>query len=126
NIANVATASTSAESIHNPDGSVSVKTIAQTAGISLFDGAIVAKAVTTTNIATVHPDHTISSSINTEFVGLKIGAKAFGLNVPQNFHVIIPNIANVVLKAGFPSGDNTSGTISRIGAGLYVSLLKPR
>jgi hypothetical protein len=126
-LANIGAVNTTANTTALDDGGVQVGMAAQTAGISLLDGAIVAKAVTTTVTATVHGDNSVDWQTHTEFVGLKIGSLHIPVNIPQNWHVSIPGVATVILNAGFAgAGPAGSGAIMAEGAGLYVSLLKPR
>jgi hypothetical protein len=76
------------------------------------------------DVATVHGDNTTSSAINTQVLGLKVGNAHIPVPIPQNFHVTIPGIVNVVLNAAFSVGDNTTGSLMTEGAGFYISLLK--
>ncbi len=126
-VATAGAVNTSANTDALNDGGVKVVTVAQAAGVNLLDGAIKARAVTTTDSATVHGDNTTSYSVNTEFVGLKIAGLTLPLTVPKNFHLTIPGVANVVLNASFASpGPAGSGALMTEGAGIYVSLLKGR
>jgi hypothetical protein len=68
---------------------------------------------------------TTSNTIHTTFVNLKVGNAKIPVNIPQNFHITLPGIANVYLNASYVfQGAAGSGTIFTLGAGLYVSLLK--
>jgi len=126
-VATVDAVHTSATSVALPDGGVQVVTVGKTAGISLLGGAIRADAVTTTDVATVHGNNTTSYSVNTQFVGLKIAGITLPVNIPKNYQITIPNVATIVLNAGFAStGAPGSGTIMTEGAGLYLSLLNGR
>lgn len=126
-LANLGVVNTTANTSALDDGGVQVAMAAQTAGINLLDGAIQAKAVTTTVVVTVHGDNTVDWQTNTQFVGLKIGNLHIPVNIPQNWHVSIPGVATVILNAGFAgAGPAGSGAIMAEGAGLYLSLLKPR
>jgi hypothetical protein len=126
-VATVGAVNTGANSDALDDGGVQVVTSAQTAGVNLLGGAIQARAVTTTDVATVHGNNTTDYSVHTEFVGLKISGLTIPLTVPKNFHLTIPNVANVVLNASFASaGPAGSGALMTEGAGVYISLLKAR
>jgi len=101
-------------------------TKAQTLGVSLLGGAITVQAVNTTDTARVVGD-SVSSDINTTFVGIKIAGAKLPVTIPKNFQVNIPGVANVVLNASYTAaGPAGSGTLMTSGAGLYVSLLKSR
>jgi hypothetical protein len=126
-VATVGVINTAVKTTDLPGGGAALTTAAQTAGINLFNGAIVAQAITTTDIARVDASNNTSSDINTTFVGLKIAGFKLPVNIPKNFTLTIPNVATVVLNGSFVSaGPAGSGTIMTLGAGLYVSLLKPR
>lgn len=108
-------------------GGVQIVSHSHTAAASLLNGLISVGAVDTINTTTVMDDaaKTTSNAIHTTFVNLKVGNAKIPVNIPQNFHITLPGIANVYLNAGFAyPGPAGSGTIFTIGAGLYVSLLK--
>lgn len=125
NLASVGAITTTA-STQAITGGVAIVTTARTAGVSLLNGAITVSAVTTTDTARVVGDKA-SSTIKTTFVGIKIAGVRLPVTIPQNFHVTIPNVASVYLNAAYTAaGPSGSGTIMTTGAGLYLSLLKPR
>lgn len=108
-------------------GGVQIVSHSHTAGASLLNGLISVGAVDTINTTTVLDDanKTTSNVIHTTFVNLKVGNATIPVNIPQNFHITLPGIANVYLNAAYVfQGPVGSGTIFTLGAGLYVSLLK--
>ena len=110
-------------------GGVQIVSHSHTAAASLLGGLITVGAVDTVNVTTVMDDanKTTSNSIHTTFVNLKVGNAKIPVNIPQNFHITLPGIANVYLNAAYVfQGNPGSGTIFTLGAGLYVSLLKSR
>ena len=124
-LVHVGAITSSASTVAVPGG-VSVVTHARTANVNLLDGAIIINAVDTVDTASIingNPSH----SVNTTFVGLKIGNSKLPATISQNFNINIPNVAQVVLNGGFESdGGPGSGTIMTEGAGLYLSLLHQR
>jgi hypothetical protein len=107
-------------------GGVAIVTKAQTLGVSLLGGAITVQAVNTTDAARVVGDN-VYSDISTTFAGIKIVGVKLPVDIPKNFQVNIPGVANVVLNATYTAaGPAGSGTLMTSGAGLYVSLLKAR
>jgi hypothetical protein len=126
-VASVGVINTAVKTTDLPGGGAALTTAAQTASINLFNGAIVAQAITTTDIARVDSSNNTSADISTTFVGLKIAGIKLPVVIPKNFKVTIPNVATVILNGSFvAAGAAGSGTIMTLGAGLYVSLLKPR
>lgn len=108
-------------------GGVQIVSHSHTAGASLLNGLISVGAVDTINTTTVldNAAKTTSNTIHTTFVNLKVGNAQIPVNIPQNFHITLPGIANVYLNASYVfQGPSGSGTIFTLGAGLYVSLLK--
>ncbi|MDQ1449947.1 MAG: hypothetical protein QOC79_2918 [Actinomycetota bacterium] len=126
NILTSTNVTTSVKTVDVPGG-VQIVSHSITSGSSLLGGAITVGAVDTINTTTVLDDanRTTSNTIHTTFVNLKIGSIKIPVNVPQNFHVTIPGVANVYLNSSFVgTGAPGSGGIFTFGTGLYVSLLK--
>lgn len=110
-------------------GGVRIVSHTHTASANLLGGLITASAVDTTNTTTVMDDanRTTSNVIHTTFVNLKVGSAKIPVNVPQNFHITLPGVAQVYLNASYVlQGAPGSGGIVTFGSGLYVSLLKSR
>jgi hypothetical protein len=104
-------------------GGVEVLSHSRTAGASLLGGAIKLDAVDTTTTAT-YVDGQVFADSHTTFVGLHIAGHKTPINVPQNFQINIPNIARVILNVQYSVKQD--GAVMTQGAGLYLSLLKPR
>jgi hypothetical protein len=95
---------------------------ARTADVSLLGGLISAKAVETTTTATKTPDGLTSTS-DTQFVGLTINGQSYPVNVPKDTTITIPGIVQITLNS---SQEYVAGGGSYItGFGMYVALLKP-
>ena len=114
--------STSTASFPIPGG-VEVLSHARTANASLLGGAIKLDAVDTYATST-YIDGIVSSDTFTTFVGLHIAGHKLPINIPKNFQINIPNIARVIINAQYTVQQD--GAVMTQGAGLYLSLLKPR
>ncbi|MGN6721086.1 MAG: choice-of-anchor P family protein [Marmoricola sp.] len=99
-------------------------THARTAGVSLLGGAIQAEAIDTTATAFANTTTPPTASTTTTFLGLKIGGKAYPVNVAPNTTVNIPGVAKVVINQTVSAADDTSAVT--IGSGLSVTLLQAR
>ncbi|HEY2166830.1 MAG TPA: choice-of-anchor P family protein [Jatrophihabitantaceae bacterium] len=114
--------STSTSSFAIPGG-VEVLSHARTAGVSLLGGAIKVDAVDTFATST-YIDGLTSSDTFTTLVGLHVAGKKIPVNIPKNFQINIPNIARLILNVQYTVQQD--GAVMTQGAGLYLSLLKPR
>ena len=104
-------------------GGAEVLSHARTAGVSLLGGAIKVDAVDTYATST-YIDGVVSSDTFTTLVGLHIAGHKTPVNIPKNFQINIPNIARLILNVQFTVTQD--GAVMTQGAGLYLSLLKPR
>lgn len=111
------------ESSSSIPGGVQVTSHARTAGVNLLNGLITASAVDTTAVAR-YVNGATSSQTSTTFVGLHIVGVNLPVTIPQNFDVNLPGVAQVVLNASFTAKQGPN--VMTQGAGLYLSLLKPR
>jgi flagellar basal body rod protein FlgF len=114
---------TTSERTQAVTGGMKLVSHARTAGVNLLDGAIRADAVDTVTTVT-HVGSSITSTSRTTFVGLHITGANLPVTIPQNYHVTIPGLANLVLNtvAGSTGAD---GSRSFDGMGLFLSLLRP-
>jgi hypothetical protein len=115
--------STSTQAIPIPGGVEVISTV-KTADVSLLGGAIKVKAIDTTAVAT-YISGVATSDTSTTFVGATVGNTKIPLTVPKNLDINIPNVARVILNVTF-TATASGGAVMTEGAGLYVSLLKPR
>jgi hypothetical protein len=95
---------------------------ANTANVSLLNGAIRVSAVDTVSNVEANGEAEPTASSTTEFVGLTIAGKKYPINVPANTGVIIPGLAQVTINYSQTSIDGDS--VITQGAGLYVTLLR--
>jgi hypothetical protein len=117
----VGAVNTDASAVRNGDGFTTVAH-AETANISLLNGAIKVEAVDTTSTATSNGTDAPTASSTTELIGLTIAGKKYPINVAPNTGINIPGVARVVINA---SQTGVSGeTVITQGAALYVTLLK--
>lgn len=122
-LAQVGAVTTDAEAVSSGNG-FATTSHARTANVSLLGGVIKLSAVDTTTKAESKSDAIPSASNQTEFVGLTIAGKKYPINVPKNTGITIPGVAQVTLNASAIAVDGEN-VVSQ-GAGLYVTLLKPR
>lgn len=115
---------TSATSTAIAGGGNQLVSKAKTAGVNLLGGLITADAVETTSTLTGNGDGTTTTSGGTRFVNLKIVGVKLPLDIPQNFFVEIPGVAQIGLN-GFISGTADGGRASQAWA-IGVTLLKPQ
>jgi hypothetical protein len=114
---------TSTQALPIPGG-VEVISHVKTADVSLLGGAIQVKAIDTTATATFISG-VVDSDTSTTFVGATVGSTHIPITVPKNLDINIPNVARVLLNVTF-TATQTGNAVMTEGAGLYVSLLKPR
>ncbi len=117
----VGAVNTDASAVRSGDGFTTIAH-ADTANISLLNGAIKVSAVDTISTATSNGTDAPTASSTTELIGLTIAGKKYPINVTPNTGINIPGVARVVINA---SQTGVSGeTVITQGAALYVTLLK--
>jgi hypothetical protein len=113
---------TSATSTAVTGGGVQLVSKAKTAGVNLLGGLITADAIETTSTLTGNGDGTTSSDGGTKFVNLKIAGINLPLNIPRNYFVEIPGVAQIGIN-GFISATADGGRASQAW-GLGIVLLQ--
>lgn len=117
----VGAVTTWAEAVPAGNGTRTI-TGARTADVSLLGGLIKADVVETVTTATKTPSGLTSSS-RTKFIGLTIAGQEYPVNLPQDFTILIPGLANVVANSS--TRYEVAGGTYITGFGLHVALLKP-
>lgn len=97
-----------------------VRADARTAGVSLLDGLIEARAVTTSAVAE-RDGASFSGGSRSTLLGLTIAGRKIPLAVKRNFKLTVPGIASVVLNESVVDGD--SAGIMVTGSAIKVTLL---
>lgn len=97
---------------------------ARTAGVNLLNGLIKATAVETTSTSQATPSTKPRATSDTEVLGLTIAGKKYPVNLPTNTGITIPGVASVIVN--YNRTEANGNTVVTQGAGLHVTLLKPR
>ena len=106
------------------DGGKRIQSISKAAGVSLLGGSIKLDAITTTSTVTLK-DGIASYGGHTDLLGLIVGHKKIPVNVPENFKVTLPGLAEVTLNQ--TSGANTSDSGAKVtSAGIKITLLREK
>jgi hypothetical protein len=123
NLLSVGAVTTDASATNQGDGKA-VRSHARTARVSLLNGAIRLDAIDTTATAEADSSTQPSGGVATQLLGLTISGKHYPIDVKPNTGIVIPGVASVVLNAQYVAVAH--GAVAVIGAGLEVTLLKPR
>jgi len=106
------------------DGGKQIQSISKAGGVSLLGGAIKLDAVTTTSTVKLK-DGIASYDGESELLGLIVGRKKIALNVPKNFSIKLPGLAEVTLNQ--TEGANTSDSGAAVkSASIKITLLRPK
>jgi hypothetical protein len=106
------------------DGGKQIKSISKAGGVSLLGGKIKLDAVTTTSTVTLK-DGIASYDGESELLGLIVGNKKIKINVPKNFSIKLPGLAEVTLNQ--TEGANTSDSGAAVkSASIKITLLRPK
>lgn len=103
-------------------GGYTVVSEAKTANVNALNGLITATAIDSVSTATL-VNGAVKTSVTTQLVGLKIAGKSLPVNVPNNYHITIPNIATVYVNYAVRA--QAAPKAMALGMGLYVDLLRP-
>jgi hypothetical protein len=120
-VASVGAVETKAESFETARG-IGTRTVSQVADVNLLGGLITADALKTTVTSHGNDDGSSSATGGTEFVNLKIVGVDLPVNIPKNFSVRIPGVAEVYLDYFATSG--SPGNRGSMATALTVHLLK--
>jgi hypothetical protein len=121
-LVNAGVITTSATSTAIAGGANQLVSTAKTAGVNLLGGLITADAIETTSTLTANADGTSTTDGGTKFVNLKIAGVNLPVNIPRNYFVEIPGIAQIGIN-GFISGTADGGRASQAW-GLGIVLLQ--
>ncbi len=106
------------------DGGKQIQSTSKAGGVSLLGGAIKVDAVTTTSTVTLK-DGIASYDGSSELLGLIVGHKKIALNVPKNFSIKLPGLAEVTLNQ--TSGANTSDSGAKVtSSSIKITLLREK
>ncbi|HJQ03798.1 MAG TPA: choice-of-anchor P family protein [Nocardioides sp.] len=97
---------------------------ARTANVNVLGGLITIDAITSNMYTTGTTSGAITTSANTQFAGIHIAGVKLPLNIPHNYQVTIPGVANVQMNWSQSTHDGTGS--ANIGWGLSLTLLEPR
>lgn len=97
---------------------------ARTANVDVLSGLVHIDAVTTNMYTTGTTSGTITTSANTQFAGIHIAGVKLPLNIPKNYQVTIPGVANVQMNWSQSTHDGSGS--ANIGWALSLTLLEPR
>ncbi|WP_300676309.1 choice-of-anchor P family protein [Nocardioides sp.] len=101
-----------------------VQSWARTANVDLLGGLVTIDAVTTTMQTKANTAGDLSSSANTQFAGIHIAGVKLPINIPKNYRITIPGVADVQMNA-VQHGQDDSGSAT-IAWALSLTLLEPR
>ncbi len=120
-IAKVGAVETKAESFETADG-IATRTTSQVADVEVLNGLITVDALTTTVTSYGNDDGTSSATGGTEFAGINIVGIDLPVNIPKNFSVRVPGVAEIYLDYFATSGSD--GNRGSMATALTVHLLK--